>query len=108
MVSLSKRMLKCQFAADDAVATDLKRLGPISTYHTISWGVGVASGTVEIEAAETVDDTAWASVSTVTFTGGLGPATDYVNVPGGATALRHRISTIVEGGTVSSKISGSE
>lgn len=83
------------------------RLGLLETTHHISWGTGVTAGVVEIEVADDPAYTGtWAPVATVTFSG-TAPKQDYVRVAGAYKAMRHRISTAVADGTVSSRIVGS-
>src|SRR4051812_30929632 len=109
--AISQYLLQDAFDTDAAVTTPLafKGAGVVDSTHYIRWGDGVAAGVVEIEVA--VDNTAstWAPVATVTFDGSVvpSPKTDYVRVQGAYGAFRHRISTIVEGGTVTTKIVGS-
>lgn len=104
---IAKRLLDAEFNADTAVAANLKQLGLLESLHTIRWSAGVTSGAVVIEAAETPDYTGtWdLVVPAVAFTG-TAPNTNTVRVPGSYPVLRHRISTIVEGGTVTSRIDG--
>ena len=107
--AISQYLLKDAFEEDAAGTTPkaFKACGCNETTHYIEWGEGVAAGVVEIESAprETYTGT-WAPISTVTFSG-TAPKTDYVRVQGNYAALRHRVSTIVVDGTVSSKITGS-
>lgn len=108
MLAISQKLL-------DAVATDetaagtsdaFSRTGCRRTTHHIAWGTGVTSGVVEIE---TADDPAysgtWAPIATVTFSG-TAPKQDYLYVEGPYLALRHRISTVVANGTVTTRIVG--
>lgn len=75
-------------------------------YHHISWSTGVVSGVVEVECA---DDSSyagtWAPMGTVTFSG-TAPKQDYVFTPGRPRAIRHRISTVLVGGTVTTRLIG--
>lgn len=75
-------------------------------HHHISWSTGVTSGVVEIECADasTYAGT-WAPIATVTFAG-TAPKQDYVYSPGRPKAIRHRISTVIGGGTVTTRLVG--
>lgn len=89
-----------------------EKLGLLSTTHTVTWDAGVMDGEVTIEVADEVNYTgAWAPVGVVNFqstsAGVAGPKQDYINVPGGYAAFRHRITRQVTGGTVTTKIAGS-
>jgi hypothetical protein len=110
MILISKPLLKEASAENEAVATDLRRLGTVETTHHIQWNEGVNSGEVVIEAGPSADYTgAWDNVATVTFDGSVTPApkSTYVRAGGSYGAMRHRISLIVEDGTVTTKIVGS-
>lgn len=109
---ISQRLLSEQFAADDFVATGtaFRHLDVITTKHSVEWAEGVSVGEVTIEEADKEDWAgAWALVATVTFDGSVTPApkVDIVNVNANGRAYRHRITTQVEGGSVTTKISGS-
>jgi hypothetical protein len=104
---LGKALLVAQSVADTAVAVDLSRLGLIEATHYISWSAGVVSGVVQIETADSSIYTGtWAPIATITFSGAA-PKQDYAAVTGSYAAIRHRISTAVVGGTVSTRIDGS-
>lgn len=74
--------------------------------HHISWSTGVLSGAVTVECADvsTYAGT-WAPIAVVTFSG-TAPKQDYVFSPGRPRAIRHRISTVLVGGTVSTRLEG--
>jgi hypothetical protein len=75
-------------------------------YHHVSWSAGVVSGVVEIECADDADYAGtWAPMATVTFSGSA-PKQDYVYTPGRPRAIRHRISTVIGGGTVTTRLVG--
>lgn len=75
-------------------------------HHHISWSAGVASGAVTIEVADSSTYAGtWAPVAVVTFAG-TAPNQDYVYSPGEPKAIRHRISTVVVGGTVTTSMVG--
>jgi len=77
-------------------------------HHHIKWGTGVVSGVVEVECADDADYAGtWAPMATVTFSG-TAPKQDYVYTPGQPRAIRHRISTVVGGGTVTTRLVGAE
>ena len=107
--ALNQKLLVEAFAEDATGTTPFafRNVGVLETTHQIRWNAGVSSGVVDIETAE--DETytgTWAPVATVTFTG-TAPKTDYVRVQGAYNALRHRISTIITDGTVTTRIQGS-
>jgi len=107
--AISQRLLSEAFAegATGTTPKAFKNCGCDETTSYIEWGEGVSSGVVEIETAPREDYAGtWAPFSTVTFAG-TAPKTDYVRVQGNYGAIRHRISTVVTDGTVSSKITGS-
>jgi hypothetical protein len=113
MQLIAQRLLDGQFAVDDAVTTPtiFRHLGSINTKHSIEWAEGVSVGEVVIEEADKEDWAgAWALVATVTFDGSVTPApkVDVVNQNANGRAYRHRITVPVEGGSVTTKISGSE
>lgn len=108
MLAISQTLLSAA-ATDETTAVTpaaFKNSACRSTTHHVSWGTGVTSGVVEIEAA---DDPAysgtWKSLATVTFAG-TAPNQDVVTVQGAYEALRHRISTVVADGTVTTRIVG--
>lgn len=110
--AISQRLLSEAAAEGDTGTTPpaFRNCGVLETTHLIEWSEGVSSGVVEIETAASEDYAGtWAPVSTVTFDGSETPApkTEYVRVQGSYGAMRHRISTIVTDGTVTSKIQGS-
>lgn len=113
MQLIAQKLLSEQFAVDDAAVTPavFRHLGSINTKHSIEWAEGVATGEVTIEEADKEDYAgAWALVATVTFDGSVTPApkVDIVNATANGRAYRHRITGQVEGGSVTTKISGSE
>jgi hypothetical protein len=108
MQLISKPLLVNADAADSVGVADLRRLGTGFTTHYVKWGTGVSSGVVSIESADKPDyDGEWALLDTVTFEG-TAPKQDIKRIDGSFSAIRHRVSTIVTDGTVSTKISGSE
>ena len=87
-----------------ATPTNFKYLAPPRSIHTVEWGTGVSAGVVEIEAAARPDYTGtWVGLSTVTYDTGAPKAVTYL-AEGPYGAFRHRISTAVAGGTVTSYI----
>lgn len=108
MVLIAQRMLDRVSEGNEAATAVLKRLGAEETTHLFKWSDGVTVGEVTIETAddEAYADT-WAPVAVVTFSG-TAPKQDYVRVPGAYAVLRHRITTPVDAGTVSSRIDGSD
>ena len=106
--AIDRVMLNAQSVDETAVAFEPK-VGATPAqgfHHHISWGTGVTSGVVEIECA---DDSSyagtWAPMATVTFSG-TAPKQDYVYTPGRPRAIRHRISTVVANGTVTTRLVG--
>jgi hypothetical protein len=104
---IGKALLVAQSVDETAVAVDLSRLGLTEVTHYVSWSAGVVSGVVQIETADSSTYTGtWAPIATITFSG-TAPKQDYAAVTGSYSAIRHRISTVVVGGTVSTRIDGS-
>lgn len=113
MQLIAQRLLSEASNVDDAVATPqvFRHLGAIETKHVIEWGDGVSTGEVTIEQAANETYTGlWAPVAVVTFDGSVDPApkTEVVDSNSNGLAYRHRITGMVEGGTVTTKISGAE
>lgn len=113
MQLIAQRLLSEQFAADDQAATPqiFRHLGSINTKHLIEWAEGVSVGEVTIEqAANETYAGAWSPVAVVTFDGSVTPApkVDVVDSVSNGLAYRHRITLQVEGGSVTTKLSGSE
>lgn len=106
---LNRTMLAAVSALNAAATVDLALVrigGTGGTYHHIKWGTSVASGAVDIEVSSNpADADSWASVGSVAYVSGA-PISDAYFVPGRPAAIRHRISTIVVGGTVSSTMTG--
>jgi hypothetical protein len=106
MKMISKPLLVNADATDSSGVADLRRLGTSVTSHYVRWNEGVSSGVVSIETADKPDyDGEWALLKTVTFAG-TAPKQDVEQIAGDYSAIRHRISTIVTDGTVSTKIVG--
>jgi len=113
MLAISQKLLDDQFAVDDAVATPdtFRYVGVEDTTHYIEWGDGVSAGEVTIETApKPAYDGTWAPVAVVTFDGSVTPAPkqEYVRVQGNYGAMRHRITSIVVDGTVTTRIEGAD
>lgn len=108
MVGIAQRMLNEASNENDVGVAVLKRHGIEQTVHTIKWNDGVQAGTVVIETADDRDYTGkWAPLQAVSFDGSdPAPKTDTVRLDGSYPVIRHRISEIVEGGTVTSRIDG--
>lgn len=108
MTLIAQRMLDAASQGNETGVAVLKRLGLMETTHLFKWSDGVTVGEVTIEAAddETYPDT-WAPIQVVTFSG-TAPKQDYVRIPGTYPVIRHRITTPVDAGTVTSRIDGSE
>lgn len=107
MVLIAQRMLNEDTAENAQGVAVLEKLGVLKTVHTIKWGEGVNTGVVEIESADDKDYAGtWNPVQTVTFSG-TAPKIDAVPIEGSFAVMRHRISTIVEDGSVTSRIDGS-
>jgi hypothetical protein len=110
---IAQKLLKEQFAVDDAAVTPtiFRHLGAIDAKHLIEWSEGVSTGEVTIEqAANETYAGSWSPIAVVTFDGSVTPApkVDVVDANSNGLAFRHRITGIVEGGTVTTKISGAE
>lgn len=108
MTLIAQRMLDAVSVVGETATALLKRLGLTETTHLIKWSDGVTLGEVTIETAddENYPDT-WAPLKVVAFTG-TAPKQDYVRVPGTYPVLRHRVTSPVDAGTVSSRIDGSD
>lgn len=107
MLAISQKLLDAK-SVDEVSATTpdaFKRSGCQKAVHTVEWGTGVTSGVVEIEAADDPDATAWATLGTITFAG-TAPVTNTFTTDGPYGAFRHRISTVVANGTVTTRIRG--
>lgn len=103
-----RTMLVAKSALNDAAtfAIRLAADGPDGIHHHISWGTGVVSGAVTIEVSDSSAYAGtWAPLAVVTFAG-TAPNQDYVFSPGAPRAIRHRVSTVLAGGTVSSSLIG--
>ena len=106
MKLISNPLLVNADAADSAEVADLRGLGTEVTTHYVSWGEGVSSGVVAIETADRPDyDGEWALLESIPFDG-VAPKQDVKQINGDFAAIRHRVSTIVTDGTVSTKIVG--
>lgn len=106
MLAISQVMLNAQSAAGDAVATPaaFEHSGCATAVHTVVWSTGVTAGAVAIEAAASPTYTGtWASLASIAFAADT--AVTFVS-SGPYKAFRHRISTAVAGGTVTTSISG--
>lgn len=106
MLVLSQGMLSAKSALNAAAVTPdaFRRVGSLSQVHHIKWGTGVTSGAVTVEAADDPASTdTWTSLAVVTFAG-TAPNQNTVATNGPYRAFRHRISTVLAGGTVSSLI----
>lgn len=110
MTNIVDRVMLDAQSVDETAVTYEKNAKdqPQAGFHNhISWGTGVTSGVVEVEVADDADYAGtWAPVATVTFSG-TAPKQDYVYLPGQPKAIRHRISTVVANGTVSTRLVGS-
>ncbi len=103
----------------DAVATDETKavfsvdgtsiVPPNGYTHIIEWGTGVTAGVVEIEGCFSSASYAgtWAPVATVTYSSGS-PKAEYVYSASMFPHFRHRISTAIANGTVSTKMAGAQ
>lgn len=108
MLAISQKLLNAQSVDETAVATPaaFEQSGCQTAVHTIEWGTGVSAGVVEIEAASspTYSGT-WANLGTITYASGSPHAVTFMTT-GPYKAFRHRISTAISGGTVTTYISG--
>jgi len=103
---MSRLLLVEQSVEDSAASVGFKRFGVTETLHTFDWSEGVSVGAVAIETASDPNYAGtWHTLETVTFDGATpAPKQQTVRVAGGYNALRHRIVTLVEGGTLTSRI----
>lgn len=107
MLAISQKLLSAA-SVDETTATtpdNFEKVPCVKSVHTIEWGTGVTSGVVEIEAADDNAASAWSTLGTITFAGSA-PKTETFDVDGPYGAFRHRISTVIGGGTVTTKIRG--
>lgn len=104
-MKLDATLLSGASALDAAVVRDLKGVPLIYVTHTVEWSAGVSAGVVSIEAAPSADYAGTWSVLAVVVTS-AGSSVDTVVLPGSYYAIRHRISTAVIGGTVTTKVLG--
>lgn len=75
--------------------------------HYVEWGTGVTAGVVEIEGSNDSSFAGtWAPIHTFTYAAGA-PKAEYVYSQAQFKVMRHRISTAVANGTVSTSVSGS-
>ena len=112
--AFARTLLDAQTTDEDSVefAPAAGEKIPTNGYtHSIAWSSGVTSGVVEIEGAQEAGYAGtWAPIATVTHSGSGSPKTEYVYSAAMFPVMRHRISTVVAGGstpTVTTKISGS-
>lgn len=111
LLGISQNLLQDQFANDDSVATPeaFRHAGCLSTTHSIKWGDGVQRGEVTIETAHKPDYAGkWQALQVMTFDGSTdaAPKTDSVTIAGTYPAFRHRITDPIDGGFVTSAITG--
>ncbi len=86
------------------VAVNCEKLGLVTSTHHIKWNGGTDAGEVTIEGSgEVAEPGPWAVLQVVPFSG---RATDAVVIMGAYGALRHRISSPIIGGTVTTKVVG--
>lgn len=107
LLAISQKLLNAASVDETSVETpdNFEKVGCTRSVHTVEWGTGVTSGVVEIEAADDNAATEWAILGTITFSG-TAPNTSTFAVDGAYGAFRHRISTVVANGTVTTKIRG--
>ncbi len=75
--------------------------------HIVEWSTGVTAGVVEIEGCHSSASYAgtWAPITTFTYASGA-PKAEYVFSPALFPHIRHRISTAIANGTVTTRIAG--
>ena len=104
-VVIDQTLLTAESALNAADAVDTHRLAAKEWVHTVVWGAGTSAGAVSVEAAESASYAGtWANLCTVTWS--AASKADVCNVTGAYKAIRHRISTAVVGGTVTTSIKG--
>lgn len=106
--STERAMLVAKSALNDATTFLLRSLAEPqnSLHHHINWGTGVISGAVTVECADSAAYAGtWAPIAVVTFSG-TAPKQDYVYSPGMPRCIRHRVSTVLAGGTVTTSLVG--
>lgn len=93
-------------AVPGVAVASAEKLGLSTSTHFINWAPGVTSGEVTIEAADEPSYIGpWIVLQVVTFNG-LSPKQDSVKIDGTYGAFRHRITQVVVGGSVTTKIVG--
>jgi hypothetical protein len=109
MLAIAQKLLDAK-SVDETTGTtpaSYKRNGCERVVHTIEWGTGVSAGVVEVEAADSPDYAGtWVPLATFTYASGS-PKAETLESSGRYGAFRHRISTAIVGGTVTTKIRGS-
>jgi hypothetical protein len=113
MQLIAQTLLNEAFADGDSVATPqaFRALGPVVTSHLVEWGEGVSAGEVTIEKAANEGYTGrWSPVAVVTFDNSVdvAPKVEVVGEVATGLAYQHRITSPVEGGTVTTKISAAD
>jgi hypothetical protein len=108
MLAISQKLLNAQSVDETSVATPaaFEQSGCTQAVHTIEWGTSVSAGVVEIEAAaSSAYAGTWAPLGTITYASGSPKSETFVTY-GPYKAFRHRISTAISGGTVTTYING--
>ena len=104
------RTMLSAIATDEATAVfspeDHDRTVANGFTHIVEWGTGVTAGVVEIEGALSAAYAGtWASIHTFTYAAGS-PKAEFVVSAALFPHIRHRISTAIANGTVTTKIAG--
>lgn len=103
---ISRALLVQKQDVGQAVAVDINQLGIDRVSHYIKWDDATTGGEVTIETADDAAYTGtWSPLKVVPWTGAN--RQDAILLDGDFIALRHRISSPIIGGTVSTRVVGS-
>lgn len=102
---IAARVLDGVFDQNASSEMEVSRWGLLTSAHTVYWDDTAVDGEVVIESAPTPGYAGiWVNEGTIPF---VAPSrADLVMVNGPRAVIRHRVSRIVLGGTVSSRIDG--
>jgi hypothetical protein len=100
---VDQTLLVAQSVDETAVAVSLAGIPASYITHSVKWGAGTTAGVVVIEAADAADYTGtWSPLATITWA--AASTTETVVLAGAYKAIRHRISTAVANGTVTTHL----
>lgn len=113
MVSIDQKLLDGHFANDESVTTPIgfKNAGCEQATSYVLWGEGVSAGEVTVEGAPEPDYTGkWTALAVFTFDASVdvAPKAEYESHAATFGAIRHRITSEVLDGFVTTRIRGTE